>query len=259
VESEEQLTEIARSVKESGASVLRGGAFKPRSSPYSFQGGGMPALRLLKRIGEKVGMPVVSEITSERDIERFRNTGIDMVQVGSRNAQNFALLKQLGRSGMPVMLKRGMGNKVEDWICAAEYLLSSGNGNVILCERGIATYENSTRFTLDIGGMAAAQLMTHLPVGADPSHAAGKSELVGPHALAAVAAGAKFIMVEVHDEPREAKCDAKQQLYPSDFAKLMRKAEDVAKAIGKTSAAQTAREVGYCSDLELSGGYRGPW
>lgn len=234
IESEDQLLEVAMSVKRSGATILRGGAFKPRTSPYQFQGHGEKALRLLKRVGNTLGMPVVSEIVSAGDIDLFMEVGIDIIQVGMRNAQNFELLKAVGKSGVPVLLKRGAGNTVEEWIGAAEYILANGNGNVMLCERGIRTHENSTRYTLDLGGMASASLLTtHLPVGADPSHSAGIRELVAPHALASVAAGADFVIVEVHNDPEKALSDSGQQLNLHQFANMMGHLKRVAEAIDR--------------------------
>ena len=179
-------------------------------------------------------MPVVSEIVSIADIGLFKEVGIDIIQVGMRNAQNFELLKALGKAGMPVLLKRGAGNTVDEWIGAAEYLLANGNGNVILCERGIRTHENSTRYTLDLGGMSSAKLFTtHLPVGADPSHSAGNRELVVPHALASVAAGADFVIVEVHNNPDSALSDSGQQLDLHQFAQMMVQLKRVAQAVGR--------------------------
>ncbi len=234
IESEEQLLEVAMSVKKSGATILRGGAFKPRTSPYQFQGHGEKALKLLKRIGNTLGMPVISEIVSTRDIELFADVGIDIIQIGMRNAQNFELLKAVGKSAVPVLLKRGAGNTVDEWIGAAEYILANGNGKVMLCERGIRTHENSTRYTLDLGGMASASLLTtHLPVGADPSHSAGDRKLVAPHALASVAAGADFVIVEVHNEPEKALSDSGQQLNLSQFADMMANLKRVAQAIDR--------------------------
>ncbi|TRM88521.1 3-deoxy-7-phosphoheptulonate synthase [Sulfolobus sp. E3] len=176
VESEEQLSTAAKGIKRAGASLLRGGAYKPRTSPYSFQGLGEEGVKLLRKVGDEVGLPIVTEIMDTRDTEIFKKY-VDMVQIGARNAQNFSLLKEVGKIGKPVLLKRGMGNTVEEWLQASEYILLEGNGNVVLCERGIRTFEKSTRFTIDIGGMIAAKMMTHLPICADPSHPAGRREL----------------------------------------------------------------------------------
>lgn len=220
VESEEQTETVAKAVKRAGASLLRGGAYKPRTSPYSFQGLGEEGLRILRKAGDETGLPVVSEILDPRDREVFGKYA-DMVQVGARNSQNFTLLRELGRLGKPVLLKRGLGNTVEELIQSAEYIMMEGNGNVVLCERGIRTFEKSTRFTLDIGGMVAGKLMTHLPFCADPSHPAGKRELVHSLALASVAAGADMLLVEVHPRPEVALSDSEQQLTPESFQLLM--------------------------------------
>jgi 3-deoxy-7-phosphoheptulonate synthase len=234
VEDEEQLMTAAREVKRAGASLLRGGAFKPRTSPYSFQGLGVKGLELLKKASEETGLPVVTEIMDQRDMEYFKKYA-DMLQIGARNAQNFDLLKEAGKSGMPVLLKRGLGNTVEEWLLAAEYILLEGNGSVVLCERGIRTFEKSTRFTIDIGGMVSAKLQTHLPVCADPSHPAGKRELVHSLALAAVAAGADMLIVEVHPRPEKALSDSEQQLTPEQFSLLMQRIKALAEALGRTA------------------------
>ncbi|MGC9105216.1 MAG: 3-deoxy-7-phosphoheptulonate synthase [Thermoprotei archaeon] len=234
VEDEEQLMTVAREVKRAGASLLRGGAFKPRTSPYSFQGLGVKGLELLKKASEETGLPVVTEIMDQRDMEYFKKYA-DMLQIGARNAQNFDLLKEAGKSGMPVLLKRGLGNTVEEWLLAAEYILLEGNGSVVLCERGIRTFEKSTRFTIDIGGMVSAKLQTHLPVCADPSHPAGKRELVHSLALAAVAAGADMLIVEVHPRPEKALSDSEQQLTPEQFSLLMQRIKALAEALGRTA------------------------
>ena len=234
VEDEEQLMTAAREVKRAGASLLRGGAFKPRTSPYSFQGLGVEGLKLLRRASDETGLPVVTEIMDVRDMEYFKKYA-DMLQIGARNAQNFDLLKEAGRSGMPVLLKRGLGNTVEEWLLSAEYVLLEGNGGVVLCERGIRTFEKSTRFTIDIGGMVSAKLQTHLPVCADPSHPAGKRELVHSLALAAVAAGADMLIVEVHPRPEKALSDAEQQLTPEQFSLLMQRLKALAEALGRTA------------------------
>ena len=234
VEDEEQLMTAAREVKRAGASLLRGGAFKPRTSPYSFQGLGVEGLKLLRRASDETGLPVVTEIMDVRDMEYFKKYA-DMLQIGARNAQNFDLLKEAGRSGMPVLLKRGMANTVEEWLLTAEYVLLEGNGGVVLCERGIRTFEKSTRFTIDIGGMVSAKLQTHLPVCADPSHPAGKRELVHSLALAAVAAGADMLIIEVHPRPEKALSDAEQQLTPEQFSLLMQRLKALAEALGRTA------------------------
>ncbi|ACP38543.1 phospho-2-dehydro-3-deoxyheptonate aldolase [Sulfolobus islandicus M.14.25] len=232
VESEEQVLTTAKAVKRAGASLLRGGAYKPRTSPYSFQGIGEEGVKILRRVGDEVGLPIVTEIMDTRDSTIFTQY-VDMIQIGARNAQNFSLLKEVGKLGKPVLLKRGMGNTVEEWLQAAEYILLEGNGNTVLCERGIRTFEKSTRFTLDIGGMVAAKLMTHLPICADPSHPAGKRELVHSLALAAVAAGADMLLVEVHPHPEKALSDSEQQLTPESFEVLMDRVRALARALGR--------------------------
>ncbi|MEM3939324.1 MAG: 3-deoxy-7-phosphoheptulonate synthase [Saccharolobus sp.] len=232
VESEEQIITTAKAVKRAGASLLRGGAYKPRTSPYSFQGLGEDGVKILRRAGDEVGLPIVTEIMDVRDSPIFRNY-VDMIQIGARNAQNFPLLKEVGKIGKPVLLKRGLGNTVEEWLQAAEYILLEGNGNVVLCERGIRTFEKATRFTIDIGGMVAAKLMSHLPICADPSHPAGKRELVHSLALAAVAAGADMLLIEVHPTPEKALSDSEQQLTLESFEVLMSRIKALAKALGR--------------------------
>ncbi|MEM3221375.1 MAG: 3-deoxy-7-phosphoheptulonate synthase [Saccharolobus sp.] len=232
VESEEQVITTAKAVKRAGASLLRGGAYKPRTSPYSFQGLGEDGVKILRRASDEVGLPIVTEIMDVRDSPIFRNY-VDMIQIGARNAQNFPLLKEVGKIGKPVLLKRGLGNTVEEWLQAAEYILLEGNGNVVLCERGIRTFEKATRFTIDIGGMVAAKLMSHLPICADPSHPAGKRELVHSLALAAVAAGADMLLIEVHPTPEKALSDSEQQLTLESFEVLMNRIKALAKALGR--------------------------
>ncbi len=231
IEDEEQLRTVAKSVKASGAKILRGGSFKPRTSPYSFQGLGEQGVRLLVRTGQEVGMPVVSEILDARHIQLYKE--VDMLQLGTRNAQNFTLLRELGKFGKPVLLKRGMGNTVDEWLSAADYVIYEGNGSVVLCERGIRTFETSTRFTLDVGGMIVAKLSSHLPVCADPSHPAGRRELVHSLALASVAAGADMLLVEVHPRPEKALSDPEQQLTPDSFSLLMERIKALAGALGR--------------------------
>jgi 3-deoxy-7-phosphoheptulonate synthase len=232
VEDEDTVMEIARAVKRAGATMLRGGAFKPRTSPYTFQGLGARGLEILKRVKEATGLPIVTEVLDTRDVLVVAGYA-DMLQVGARNAQNFVLLKEVGRSGKPVLLKRGMWMTVEELLLSAEYILLEGNLNVVLCERGIRTFEKGTRFTMDIGGMVHAKSQTHLPVAADPSHPAGKRELVEPLALAAVAAGADMLLIEVHSRPEKALSDAEQQLTIEDFEKLMHRLRLVAEAVGR--------------------------
>ncbi len=231
VESEEQTLTVAKAVKRAGASLLRGGAYKPRTNPYSFQGLGGEGIKILKKASEETGLPFVTEIMDSRDMDFFRE--VDMVQIGARNGQNFSLLREVGKLGKPVLLKRGMANTVEEWLQASEYVLSEGNGNVVLCERGIRTFEKATRFTLDVGGMIAAKTMTHLPVCSDPSHPAGKRELVHSLALASVAAGADMLIIEVHPHPEVALSDSEQQLTPESFQVLMDRIKGVAAALGR--------------------------
>lgn len=223
VESPEQVTSITRQVSAAGAQLLRGGAFKPRTSPYTFGGLGAEGLELLCRAGREAGMPVVSEITDPRQLPLFRE--VDVLQVGARNMQNFELLRELGRQEKPVLLKRSFGATVTELLQAAEYILAGGNERVILCERGIRTFETDSRATLDVAGIAALKEQSHLPVLADPSHAAGRRELVAPLALAAAAAGADGLMIEVHDRPAEALSDGRQALTCGEFARLARRVQ----------------------------------
>ena len=233
VESEEQICGIAQDVKLSGASLLRGGAFKPRTSPYSFQGMGTPGLDLLMEAREQTGLPIVSEIMDPRMAQLFEDE-VDLVQVGARNMQNFELLKEVGKMSKPILLKRGLSNTYEEWIMSAEYIMAAGNDNVILCERGIRTFENYTRNTLDVSAIPAIKQMSHLPVIVDPSHAAGMYWMVEPLALAAIAAGADGLIIEVHNDPPHAKCDGQQSLTPKKFDELMKKVKVLAPMMGKT-------------------------
>lgn len=232
VESAEQLAETAMVVKERGASILRGGAYKPRTSPYSFQGMGREGLELLAQVGLKSGMPVVSEVVDPRDVEFFDGS-VDMLQVGARNAQNFSLLTEVGRSAKPVLLKRGFGCTVDEWLHAAEYILSEGNPGVVLCERGIRTFESSTRFTLDLAAVPVVKRRSHLPVVVDPSHGCGDRNLVLPLALAAAAVGADGLIVDVHPNASAARCDGDQALSPAEFRSLMLSLGPVASAVGR--------------------------
>lgn len=220
VESEEQILELAKIVKGCGAGFLRGGAFKPRTSPYSFQGMKLEGLELLKLARKETGLPIVTEIMSADMIERFVED-VDVIQVGARNMQNFELLKELGRTRKPILLKRGLSATIEELLMSAEYVMSEGNSNVILCERGIRTFETYTRNTLDISAVLAIKKLSHLPVIVDPSHAAGLWWMVEPLAKAAVAVGADGIMVEVHNDPVNAKCDGQQSIKPERFRALM--------------------------------------
>jgi 3-deoxy-7-phosphoheptulonate synthase len=233
VESEEQIVGIAKAVQDHGASMLRGGAFKPRTSPYSFQGLGAPGLDLLLAAKAETGLPIVTEIMAPRYCELFEQK-VDLVQIGARNMQNFELLKEVGKMSKPVLLKRGLANTYEEWIMSAEYIMSEGNENVILCERGIRTFEKYTRNTLDVSAIPAIKRMSHLPILIDPSHSGGYSWLVEPLALAAVAAGADGLIIEVHNDPARALCDGQQSLTPDQFGGLMGKVEKMVDLMGKT-------------------------
>ena len=232
VESEEQVVGIAEAVKASGAAMLRGGAFKPRTSPYSVQGRGTPGLDLLLEAKKATGLPIVSEIMAPRYVELFEEK-VDVVQIGARNMQNFDLLKEVGRMSKPILLKRGLSNSYEEWIMSAEYIMSEGNENVILCERGIRTFETYTRNTLDLSAIPAVKKMSHLPIIVDPSHAAGMAWMVEPLAMAAIAAGADGLIIEVHNDPPHAKCDGQQSLTPPQFDILMRKMGVLVDLMGK--------------------------
>ena len=232
VESEEQVMQAALGVKEAGAQFLRGGAYKPRTSPYAFQGLENEGYRILRRVGDATGLKVISEIVSHDEIDEACKY-CDMLQIGARNMQNFRLLREVGRSGKPVLLKRGIASTIEEWLDAAEYIMSEGNYNVVLCERGIRTYETATRNTLDIGAVPAVRERSCLPILIDPSHAAGKAAYVGPMALAGIAAGADGLIVEVHPNPKVARSDAAQQLTIPAYAALARQAAAVAAAVGR--------------------------
>lgn len=232
VESEEQIIGVAKDVKRMGAQFLRGGAFKPRTSPYAFQGLQYEGLELLKMAREETGLPIVSELMSPSDIERFVED-VDVIQVGARNMQNFDLLKQLGQIRKPVLLKRGLAATIEEWLMAAEYILAGGNENVILCERGIRTFENYTRNTLDLSAIPAVKKLSHLPVLVDPSHSAGKWWMVESLSKAAVAVGADGLIIEVHNDPANALCDGQQSLKPKVFEKLMPQLSVIAEAVGR--------------------------
>lgn len=220
VESEEQVMVAAQAVKASGANMLRGGAYKPRTSPYSFQGLGRVGLQYLKQAGQAVGLPVITEVVDTRDVYLISEYA-DVLQVGARNMQNFSLLIEVGKINKPVMLKRGLYATLEEWLNCAEYILKGGNSQVILCERGIRTIETYTRNTLDISAITALKELTHLPVIADPSHATGRKELIGPASLSSIMAGCDGLMIEVHPTPSEALSDAEQQLTPEQFSNLM--------------------------------------
>ncbi len=232
VESREQITAIAREVKRNGARILRGGAFKPRTSPYAFQGLGVEGLQLLAEARDATGLPVITEIMDTKHLEVMEKYA-DCLQVGARNMQNFSLLKAVGQSRLPVMLKRGMSATIKDLLMAAEYILSEGNLQVMLCERGIRTFETYTRNTLDLNAVPVLKKETHLPVVVDPTHGIGLRDHVTPMAAAAVAAGADALMVEVHDAPEQAKSDGEQALLPPEFADLVRRVRKVAEAVGR--------------------------
>ena len=229
VESEEQIVGVAQAVKEGGADILRGGAFKPRTSPYAFQGLKEAGLKLLIEAKKASGLPIITEIMNIRSLEYFAD--VDIIQVGARNMQNFDLLQELGKTNKPILLKRGLANTLQELLMSAEYIMSEGNENIILCERGIRTYENYTRNTLDLSAVPVLHELTHLPVVIDPSHATGKAALVPSMALAAAACGADGIMIEVHNDPSCALCDGAQSITPEQFADLNRRIQKVREAI----------------------------
>ena len=233
VESQEQIDGIAKAVKLSGASMLRGGAFKPRTSPYSFQGLRDSGLEMLHHASQKARIPVVTEIMSADKLEAFLDDDIDAIQIGSRNMQNFELLKAVGKVNKPVLLKRGLCATIEEWLMSAEYIMAGGNRNVILCERGIRTFEEYTRNTLDLSAIPAIKRQSHLPILVDPSHATGKRWMVEPMAKAAIAAGADGIMVEVHNDPDHALCDGAQSITPQMFDHLMNSLRQIAPVVGR--------------------------
>ena len=233
VESEEQVIEIAKAAKAAGANLLRGGAFKPRTSPYAFQGMGSEGLDILVAAKKATGLPIVSELMSAEYIEEF-NEKVDLVQIGARNMQNFTLLKEVGkRCTKPILLKRGLSSTYEEWIMSAEYIMASGNPNIILCERGVRTFESYTRNTLDLQAIPVIKKLTHLPIIIDPSHAGGKWWLVEPMAKAAVAAGCDGLMIEVHNNPECAMCDGPQSLKPKKYTELLQQLKGIAEIIGK--------------------------
>lgn len=232
VESEEQMTAVAQDVKQSGATFLRGGAFKPRTSPYAFQGLHDEGLQLLKQAKKVTGLPIVTEIMNQHHLELFDD--VDIIQVGARNMQNFELLKELGRCNKPVLLKRGLANTIEEWVMSAEYIMAGGNEQVIFCERGIRTYETFTRNTLDLSAVPALKAISHLPVFVDPSHATGLPWMVEPLSKAAVAVGADGLMIEVHNNPKKALCDGAQSLTPDQFDDVMSVIKSYVDFEGKT-------------------------
>ena len=236
VESREQVLETARAVRDAGATLLRGGAYKPRTSPYAFQGLGQEGLRLLAEAKEQTGLPIVTELMDMRDLDQVLEVA-DVIQIGARNMQNYTLLSEIGRSGCPALLKRGLSSTLEELLMAAEYILKEGNEAVMLCERGIRTFETAYRFTLDLTAVPVLKELSHLPVIVDPSHAAGRRDLVTPLSLAAAAAGADGIIVEVHPRPEEAICDGPQALIADEFADYMERVQAAAAVAGKVLAA----------------------
>lgn len=229
VETEEQIISVAQSVKAAGATILRGGAYKPRTSPYAFQGLGTQGLELLRAAREATGLPICTELMDLRHLNEFHD--IDMIQIGARNMQNFDLLKEVGKTDKPILLKRGLSSTIQEWLMSAEYIMSEGNERIILCERGIRTYETATRNTLDLSCVPILHELSHLPVVVDPSHATGKARLVSPMAVAAAAAGADGLMIEVHNDPAHALCDGAQSLTPDQFAVLAGKVSRIREAI----------------------------
>ena len=228
VESEKQIVEVAKAVKASGANFLRGGAFKPRTSPYSFQGLELEGLELLKIEKQETGLPIVTELMSTAYLDKFVED-VDVIQIGARNMQNFDLLKEVGKTQTPILLKRGMSSTIEEWLMSAEYIMAGGNENVILCERGIRTFETATRNTLDLSAVPVIKEKSHLPIIIDPSHATGKRDLVEPLAKAAIAVGADGLMIEVHNNPAKALCDGKQSIKPETFDEIMKTVKKYAK------------------------------
>ncbi|VVB98400.1 2-dehydro-3-deoxyphosphooctonate aldolase [uncultured archaeon] len=234
VESEEQTLETARAVKEAGADMLRGGAFKPRTSPYAFQGLGLKGLKILEKAREEAGLPIVTEVLDTRDVSWVCEYA-DVIQIGARNMQNFSLLKEVGKADKPVLLKRGMYSTLEEWLNCAEYILNDGNPDVILCERGIRTFETYTRNTLDLSAVPSVKELTHLPIITDPTHGTGRISLITPMSLASVAAGADGMIVEVHRNPAEALSDKEQALTPPQFAELAKKTRKLYKLMAEVS------------------------
>ena len=232
VESESQMVGVAKAVKASGAAAMRGGAYKPRTSPYSFQGKGEEGIRLLQEAKQATGMPIVTELMSSDQLPLFLEA-VDVIQIGARNMQNFDLLKKVGRTRKPILLKRGLSATIEEWLMSAEYIMSEGNPNVILCERGIRTFETYTRNTLDLSAVLAVKALSHLPVVVDPSHACGRAWMVEGMAMAAVAAGADGLIIEVHNDPAHALCDGAQSITPEQFEALMGKVRAVAACVGR--------------------------
>ena len=232
VESEEQIAGVAKAVQKSGACALRGGAYKPRTSPYAFQGMGLDGLRLLNEARQATGLPIVTELMSADQLPIFEEC-VDVIQIGARNMQNFDLLKKVGKTRKPVLLKRGLSSTIEEWLMSAEYIMAGGNEQVILCERGVRTFETYTRNTLDLSAVLAVKSVSHLPVGVDPSHACGRAWMVERMAMAAVAAGADGLIIEVHNDPKNALCDGAQSITPEQFDALMGKLKPIAECVGR--------------------------
>jgi len=233
IESQEQFSYVAKKVKEAGANILRGGAFKPRSSPYSFAGLEEEGLKIMKTAGEECNLPICTEVLDTRDVDLVAAYA-DILQIGARNMQNFKLLREVGKHNKPILLKRGLSSTIEEWLMAAEYIMSEGNEKVILCERGIRTFEPSTRNTFDLSAIPVTKDLSHLPIIADPSHAAGKQKYVASLAYGAVASGADGLMIEVHNCPEKAMSDGEQSLTPEQFAEVLQKLAPIAAAVGKT-------------------------
>ena len=241
VESEAQILTTARAVRAAGADMLRGGAFKPRTSPYAFQGLGIEGLKILEKARKETGLPIVTEVVDPRDVSWVAEFA-DVLQIGTRNMQNYSLLKEVGKSGRPVLLKRGMYSTLEEWLNCAEYILSEGNPDVILCERGIRTFETYTRNTLDLSAVPAIKELSHLPIIIDPTHSTGRISLIASMSMAAVAAGADGMIVEVHHKPEEALCDADQALTPDRFANMMKRLRPLKSFLNNLPAASTGKE-----------------
>jgi 3-deoxy-7-phosphoheptulonate synthase len=231
IESDEQMLKTALAVKEQGANMLRGGAFKPRTSPYAFQGLGLKGLKILEKAGRESGLPVITEVLDTRDVSWVCEY-VDVLQIGARNMQNFSLLKEVGRSNKPVLLKRGMYSTLSEWLNCAEYVLNEGNPYVILCERGIRSFDDYARNTLDLCAIPSVKELSHLPIIVDPSHATGRKSLIEPMSYAAIAAGADGLMIEVHCNPEEALCDKEQALHPDDYARIAKKVFELRKFMG---------------------------
>ncbi len=240
VESEQQLLDTARAVKEAGADMLRGGAFKPRTSPYAFQGLGLQGLKILDKARQETGLPIVTEVVDPRDVSWVAEFA-DVLQIGTRNMQNFSLLKEVGKSGRPVLLKRGMHSTLEEWLNCAEYILSEGNPDVVLCERGIRTFETYTRNTLDLSAVPAIKELSHLPIIIDPTHSTGRISLIESMSMAAAAAGADGMIVEVHHRPENALCDADQALTPEIFASMMKRLRPLKSFLNNLPLASTGK------------------